>query len=338
MDANGLRFFQVASPALWRLDGRATSPALAARNLHWRADTGLVRLASQQTAPELAENEVRARTLAARPSVVCDRFGGFAWWDSGAATLSASGAGLGAIALDLPPDDPPGVPQPTDLALGTDDVLYVARNDAVVLLDRRDRWPAARVAAPEFAAHRLAPAPDGGVWALDRVAGRIARLTGLPLRAGPFAPKNPDVFLPVQPNPSPPRLRIMRRARIPAGHEAVAIACSPAGQLAVLAWRPGADATVFCRDGDLLVRRFALEGLRFPVSIAWDDEDRFAVLAVDGSALAPQAFVYALDAVTSSDEAARPTGETYPLVGAWSSGFVNVAGRSAALSDCRCAA
>jgi phage tail-like protein len=323
MDANGLRFFQVASPVLWRLDGRATSPALAARNLHWRADTGLVRLASQQTAPDLAENEVRARTLAARPSVVCDRFGGFAWWDSGTATLSASGSGLGAIALDLPPDDPPGVPQPTDLALGTDDVLYVARNDAVVLLDRRDRWPAARVAAPGFAAHRLAPAPDGGVWALDRVAGRIARITGLPLRAGPFAPKNPDVFLPVQPNPSPPRLRIMRRARIPAGHEAVAIACSPAGQLAVLAWRPGTDATVFCRDGDLLVRRFALEGLRFPVSIAWDDEDRIAVLAVDGSALAPQAFVYALDAVTSSDEAARPTGETYPLVGAWSSGFVN---------------
>ena len=64
MDANGLRFFQVASPALWRLDGRATAPALAARNLHWRADTGLVRLASQQTAPDLAENEVRARTLA----------------------------------------------------------------------------------------------------------------------------------------------------------------------------------------------------------------------------------------------------------------------------------
>ena len=117
---------------------------------------------------------------------------------AGTATLSASGAGLGAIALDLPPDDPPGVPQPTDLALGTDDVLYVARNDAVVLLDRRDRWPAARVAAPGFAAHRLAPAPDGGVWALDRVAGRIARLTGLPLRAGPFAPKNPDVFLPVR--------------------------------------------------------------------------------------------------------------------------------------------
>jgi phage tail-like protein len=323
MDANGLRFFQIASPAAWRLDGRAVSPALQARNLHWRADARLVQLASQQDAPNLAEDEVRARALAARPSVVCDRFGGFAWWDATTATILAAGAGAGAAPLDLPPDNPPAVPQPTDLALGSDDVLYVARNDAVVLLDRRDRWPPARVAAAGFRAQRLAPAPDGGVWALDRVAGRVARLTGIPLRAGPFAPKNPDVFLPVEANPSPPRLRIIRRASLPAGHEPVAIACSPAGHVAVLAWRAAADAVLFGLDGNRLMRRFALDGLRFPVSLAFEGDERIAVLATDGPALAPQAFVYALDAVAAPDQAARPTGETYPLVGAWNSGFAN---------------
>ena len=96
--------------------------------------------------PGLGFVDLQCLTIQLLAIAISDRFGGFAWWDPGTATLSASGSGLGAIALDLPPDDPPGVPQPTDLALGTDDVLYVARNDAVVLLDRRDRWPAAGVA------------------------------------------------------------------------------------------------------------------------------------------------------------------------------------------------
>jgi phage tail-like protein len=323
MDANGLRFFQVASPAGWRLGGRDASAALRAQNLHWHADTGLVRLASQQAAPTPLEDEMRARAIVARPSVVSDRHDGFAWWDSGTGTIRAAGAGLGATRLILPADNPPGVPQPTDLAFGADDILYVARNEAVLLLDRRDRWPPARAAAAGFRAHRLAPAPGGGVWALDRIAGRIARLTGIPLRAGAYAPKNPDVFLPVEPNPSPPRLRVARRARLPAGHEGVAIACSPMGRVAVVAWRPGDDAVLFCLEDGQLVRRFAFERLTFPCGVAWEGEDRVAVLATDGVDLARQAFVYALDTVTSADDAARPTGETYPLVNPWNNGFVN---------------
>jgi len=124
MDANGLRFFQVDSPARWRLDARPASPALRASHLRWRAETGVVRLASRQDTPRLAENETRARAIAVKPSVVCDRFGGFAWWDAGTATIRAAGAGLGSMVLDLPVDDPPGVPQPTDLAFGVDDILY----------------------------------------------------------------------------------------------------------------------------------------------------------------------------------------------------------------------
>jgi len=324
MDANGLRFFQVDSPARWRLDARPASPALRASHLRWRAETGVVRLASRQDTPRLAENETRARAIAVKPSVVCDRFGGFAWWDAGTATIRAAGAGLGSMVLDLPVDDPPGVPQPTDLAFGVDDILYVARNDATVLLDRRDRWPPARVAVGGFRAHRLAPAPDGGVWALDRIAGRLARLTGMPLRAGAFEPKNVDVFLPVEPNPSPPRLRVERRAILPNGYEAVMIACSVAGQVAVLAWRNGADAALFCLDAGRLSLRFALEGLRFPCALAWDGEDRVAVLATDGPQLAAQAFVYAIDEIAPADGSARPTGETYPLVNAQSAGFANV--------------
>ena len=44
------------------------------------------------------------------------------------------------------------------------------------MADRRDRWRPARVDLAGFKAQRLAPAPNGGVWALDRVAGRIGEL------------------------------------------------------------------------------------------------------------------------------------------------------------------
>ena len=218
-----------------------------------------------------------------------------------------------------PPDnDPPATAAPSDIALGTDDVLYIARSGAVLLVDLRDRFPPARTLTAGFHADRLAPADGGGVWALDRSLGQLARLTGLPLRTGPYLPKNDDIFQPVEPNPDPPTLRVRHDLVLPTGYAAVDIACSGAGQVMVLAWRPGDTAALLRCDPDALVPVCTLTGLHFPFSLAWVDEGRVAVLATNGAGLAPQAYVYDLDIATG---ATLPAGDLYPLVAPWPAGF-----------------
>lgn len=321
MDPNGLRVWQVADPAGFGLTG--TSAAGPARNLHWRADTRLLRLDRQQAEPVLNENQTFARTQALKPSPVSDPGGGFAWWDGSAGTLRAAGFGIGSTPISLPPDTPPGLPQPTDLAFGTDDVLYVARNDGVVMADRRDRWLPARVDLVGFRAQLLAPAPTGGVWALDRMTGQLARLRGQPLRTAGYRDEGGEHFRPVEPNPNPPRLRLIRGARLPSGVEAVAMAGSRGGKVAILAWVAGENAELFTLEGRNLVRRFALAGIRFPYAIAWSGDDRVAVLATEGAEPAAQAFVYELDDLTIDGQTARPVGEIHPLIGIWHGGFCN---------------
>jgi phage tail-like protein len=315
MDVNGLRVWQVADPPAFAGTGDA-------RHLQWRSDTRTLRLDREQAAPSVAEDATFAISMAQKPSPVRDAGGSYAWWDSAAGGLRSAGFGIGAAPIAIPPDTPPGVPQPTDLAFGTDDVLYVARNDGVVMLDRRERWRPARVDLPGFRAHRLAPAPDGGVWALDRVGRRLARLSGHPLRSGGITDDPGETFRPHDPNPRPPRLRLLRNALLPADSAPIAIAASPGGNVAVLAWRTGEDAALFTLESGRLVRRFALASLRFPYAIAWVGEDRVAVIASDGPHPAAQAFVYECD----SGDPAPPTGEVFRLLGAWHGGFCNTLG------------
>lgn len=321
MDPNGLRVWQVADATGFGLAG--APPAGPATDLHWLSDVRLLRLDRQQAAPVLAEDQVFARARVTSPCPVSDPGGSYAWWDGVAGTLRAAGFGIGSTPLSLPPDTPPGLPQPTDLAFGTDDVLYVARNDGVVMVDRRERWQPARVDLAGFEVHLLAPLPNGGVWALDRLDGRLARLTGRPMRVAGYSDSPGERFRPVEPNPNPPRLRVLRGAVVPAGFEAVAMAASPGGRLAVLTWVAGDDAVLFTLEERRLVRRFALTGLRFPYAIAWAGEDRVAVLASDGPAPAAQAYVYELDTIIQPDAAARPTGEIHPLIDPWHGGFCN---------------
>ncbi|MCC7283151.1 MAG: hypothetical protein IT556_12255 [Acetobacteraceae bacterium] len=315
MDVNGLRVWQVASARGFAGQGDG-------RHLDWREATRTLRLDREQPLPVLAEDAVFATAMAQKPSPVCDAGGSYAWWDGVAGALRAGGFAPGATPIPIPPDDPPGVPQPTDLAFGDDDVLYVARNDGVVMLDRRDRWQPARVARAGLRAHRLAPAPGGGAWVLDRVGRQLARLSGHPLRTGGITDDQGERFEPCEPNPNPPRLRLLRRATLPAELEPVALACSAAGQVAVLAWRAGADAELFTLQGSVLRRRFALAGLRFPYALTWVGESRVAVIASDGPAPAAQAFAYDLDA----NDPAPPTGEVFRLLGVWNGAFCNTLG------------
>lgn len=315
MDANGLRAWQVAE--------RAGFNVPRARRLAWDGASRTLRLARQQAAPAVAEDATFARAMALRPSPVRDAGGSFAWWDGVAGVLRAAGFGAGSTPIALPPDTPPGLPQPTDLAYGADEVLHVARNGGVLLVDRRERWAPARVARTGFSADRLAPAPDGGVWALDRIARRLARIEGVPLRSAGLLGDETERFRPHEPNPNPPRLRVLRTATLPAGADPKHIAASPGGRLALLAWREDADALLFTLEEGRWVQRFALAGLRFPYALAFLGEGRVALLASDGPRPAAQAFVYELDATPEEDGSALPLGEIHPLLAPWHGGFCN---------------
>jgi phage tail-like protein len=315
MDANGLRVWQAAERAGFRPE--------AQRRLAFDSARRTLRLARQQAAPSLAEDATFARSMVLRPSPVRDLGGSFAWWDGAAGVLRAAGFGAGSTPIALPPDTPPGLPQPTDLAYGADEILYVARNGSVLLVDRRDRWAPARVARAGFTSDRLAPAPDGGVWVLDRTARRLARIEGVPLRIGGLRGDEAERFQPVEPNPDPPRLRILRDAKLPVGIAPHLIAASFGGRLALLAWREDAEAVVFTLESGRLQQRFALAGLRFPYALAFVGEARIAVLASDGPRPAAQAFVYDLDAPTDEQGAALPSGEIHPLLAPWHGGFCN---------------
>jgi phage tail-like protein len=236
------------------------------------------------------------------------------------------GQAPGASPLPLPPEDPPGIARPDDLAFDADDVLLVSRNGAVVLIDRRDRWPPARAAAPGFAARRLAPLPGGGAMALDREAGRLARLRGRPLRRSGADPlPRAEAFRPVEPNSDPPRLMPLPDARLPDDRQGADIAVSEGGRVAVTAWVAGADAELHLLVNGRLVFRFALEGLRRPVSLAWLGEDAVAVIAFDGAAPAAQAFVYEVDAAAAGG-LARPLGAVHRLLEPWRGGFCKALG------------
>lgn len=319
MDANGTRIWQVADAR-----GFGLGPGGGAVDLAWDAAARALCLARQGPAPVLAEDATFALSHALSPSPVCDALGRVAWWDGAAVCLGPEDGAPPPAPIVLPAEDPPGVPQPTDLALDEEDILYAARNGKVVMLDRRDRFPPALVARAGFNADRLAPVAGGGVWALDRGAGRLARLLGRPLRVTGLAVDAPHgVFRPVEPNPRPPRLTLLRDARVPAGHDAMLLAASPGGRVAVLAWRLGADSVVFVLDDGALIPRLTLEGLRHPYAMAFVGEERVAVLASDGAAPAVQAFVYDIAAAPTDGGAARPVGEVHRLLAPWHGGFCN---------------
>jgi phage tail-like protein len=327
MDVNGLPMWLLSGRARFGLAEDSAAPYVA-RNLHFKDETGHVRLARQQDVPKLAENENFARRMASGPSPIADGMGGFAWWDTTEKKLQASGFAPGSVELPLPPGNPPTPIGPSDFALGTDDIIYMARDGAVVMKDVRDRWRPAEIRKDGFRADLLAPVPDGGAWAFDRTGRRLARLKGRPLRFTGLRDPDPARFDPVEPNPDKPRLLLARKAKIGADFDAVAMAASPGGRLALLAWDTGEDAAIFTLEEGGFVLRFRLAGLRFPFSLAWIGEEEVGVLASDGAALAPQAFVYPMDLPAMADTSLPPEGRVHPLIAAREGKFCNALGEA----------
>lgn len=319
MDVNGLPMWLLADAASFG----------TTESLEWIESRAHLALAAQQDRPVVGEDEMFARRMISRPSPVADHADTFAWWNMANQAIEASGFAPGMVTLPLGTrgtlEDPAPVFPPSDMALGDDQILMVARDGQVILRDLRDRFPSAVAARAGFTADLVAPRPGGGGWAFDKARRRLALIKGQALREIGLRAPDPERFDPVDPNRSPPRIEPFRAVALPAGFDAVALAASPDGRLALLAWQSGADAALFLLEG----QRFALlgrtAGLQFPWSLAWLDGARLAIMASDRNEIAAQAFVYATGAL-GTDRDLLPEGRTYPLRDPWHGKFCNALG------------
>jgi phage tail-like protein len=199
----------------------------------------------------------------------------------------------------------------TDLALGYDELLYIAVNGRIRVHDVRGRREDADVQLPGFQAWRLAADPSGGVWVLDRTSKQLARLTGQlsPRALGLDVPT--DAFESTETNPNPLRLTLVSESWSN-NEDPVALACSPAGRVVVLYWHTDPAAPSHLEARVRLVRigttdpaaPTILKGIARPFSLAWISESRIAVLVPGIS----EAVVYQW----SAGEVA-PTGEIFPV-------------------------
>lgn len=325
MDVNGLPMWLLASAQDFGLAPRATR-ASQVHALDWEADRRHLTLASQQEAPDLIEDSAMARLLTTQPSPVADGADTYAWFNPDTDTIEASGFAPGAVAIDLgpggTPEAPPPILAPTDMALGDEQILYIARDGEVIFRDLRTRYPTARAAREDFAAHLLAPRPGGGAWAFDQTGNRLALVRGYPLRPIGLRGPSPESFTAQDPNADPPRLEPFGGSALPSGMEAVAMAATPGGRLAMLAWVADEDAAILVWDGRKFALKFRTLGVRFPWSLAWIGEDRVAILASDAARIAPQAFSYPVD-LPFEESGLLPEGRTYPLREPWRGAFCN---------------
>jgi phage tail-like protein len=320
VDVNGLPFRLIAGAADFGF-AEGASGAHVAAHLDLSPAHGHLRLASEQPAPAGSEDDMFARLMVSRPSPVADRLGGFAWWNGDVGKIEASGFAPGAIDIAVS-----GPANPSDMMMGEDDVLYIARGGEVRMRDLRDRWPETDARHASFKADLLAPAPGGGGWAYDRTNRKLLRIRGKPLRFAGLRDPADGAFGPVEPNRDPPRLVVAPRGWIDPDYNAVALATSEGGRLAMLAWQSGAGAALLVYGEAGFEEHGRLAGLRFPFSLAWVGEDKLAVLASDGPKPAPQAYVYALKGAHVPGRPLFPQGRIHPLRTPWNGRFCNALG------------
>jgi phage tail-like protein len=295
MDSNGQRFWLALGGAPWSPDLPGTLETLPR----------VLRLASQTSAPAYPEKPDAAEASLALVPLARDAYGTRAFLDPDTRAIRATGAFSEPEAV---PASPVLVvsPEPvTDLVLGADGHLHYATASALRLHPLNDRYAPQVYSAPVFSPWRLAAAPDGTLWALDRVRRRLARLVGTLWPEAPdFREPPAEAFIPAEPNPDPRRLEVIPDGWLSEGEDPVALAISPEGRLAVLVWTPTAARLRLVDDSGRPGPAATLGGLKRPYSLVWLSAERFAVLAAE----VPEAVAY-----TWREGTLVPSGEILPL-------------------------
>ncbi len=318
MDANGLRFWLLASEGDWTREGSpAPGPGPAPSYDPGRRSFRL----GDHRGLSFTETPGEAEARWSRPRTAFDGTSTYAFVDPDTHEIRASGAIPDA---ELP--DTPVVHSPAgaiaDFSVGVDGVLYVAEGSLVVLRDLRDRWTPTDVRAPDFKPDRICAHPEDGVWVLDREAARFGRVRGLPLPRAALPTRADTVFRPHEENAAPPTLRVLE-ATLPPDETPIDIAASSEGKTAVLAWRPGAALIYLLSPEGRLGPGMVLSGIQRPFSVGWIDARTIAVLVAvlrepaEGGDPVPgtEVVTYGVQASAEQGPVRLPLGGIYPLVG-----------------------
>ena len=299
MDANGLRFWMLSQHDDW------IAPAGSA-SLYYCAKNNRLQLRSVSSTNPPLEDFTAAKGLVEAVPMALDQFGNHARWDPSSGHVVAGGSGPGEIPIYAPPPLQPV----SDLVMGYDGILYIAVGGALVLVDRRGRWPDYKLADPNFNFWRLIAMPAGGVLALDRTTSKpqLAKVVGQPLPVGPLDAPHVGIMRPCDPA-NPPR--ISSRYSLPATDVFVAFAPMDQGSVVLLSWGAAtADNQVsnlrMFSEADGLGAPLTLSTLKWPHSIAWVGERKLALLATNSK----EALIFDLqDASTTLAQ----SGDTYIL-------------------------
>lgn len=298
MDANGLNFRMLSSAADWL-------PPAGSDTLYYCGSSGRLQLRSSRNDGPLKEDFSTAQVLVETAPMSRDKFGNYARWDATGKNVVAGGAGSGEVTIYTPPSGQ----SVTDLAMGTDGVLYLAVGGTLVLVDRRNRWPNATLALPDFNFWRLAALPEGGVIALDRTTPQLGKVTGLPLQVEPSDAPNPGILRSCQANANPPQ--VVSRVPLPSTETFVAFTAMSPGTFALLSWAANAatNTTSFLRLYSRktgLGSRWTFSETVFPYAVAWLTDQKLAVFATN----LKEALIYDLAGAPATLVAA---GDTYIL-------------------------
>ena len=273
--------------------------------LYYCAKNHRLQLRSVSSTNPPAEDFATAQALVETVPMTRDQFGNYARWDPSIKQVVAGGSGPGEVSIYAPPQPQQAV---SDLVMGYDGILYVAVNGALVLVDRRGRWPAYTLSDPNFKFWRLMALAEGGVLALDRSAPQLGTVAGQPLPVGPQNPPNVGILRSCDP-PNPPR--ITARYPLPGSEVFVAFTAMDGGRLALLSW---GEATAGNQVASLrlfseaagLGAPLRMATLRWPYAIAWVGEQKLAGLATN----CKEALIFDLQDATST---LIQTGDTYIL-------------------------
>jgi phage tail-like protein len=299
MDANGLSFRMLSTAQDWLPSG------LSNGNLYYCSGSGCLRLRSMRNGPAPTKDFATAQARIETSPMARDQFGNYARWDAAGKTVVAGGAVSGEVTIYTPPAGQ----AVTDLSMGTDGVLYLAVGGTLVLVDRRNRWPNATLALPDFTFWRLAALPEGGVMALDRTTPQLGKVEGLPLQLEPSDTPNPGILRSCQSNANPPQVTL--RVPLPSTEAFVAFGAMAAGSFCLLSWKVYAatNTTAYLRTYSPttgLASAWTFSETVFPFAVSWLGAEKFAVFATG----LKEALIYDL---TDSPAALSAAGETYIL-------------------------